>query len=186
MKFFVTVILVFSMLCGCTAKDNPLEQTTALREELLEAEGCTFQATITADYESAIHTFAVSCSVDTVGTLNFTVTEPDTISGITGYISDDDASITFDDKVLAFQMLADGQISPISTPWLFLKALRGGYISGCSANNAGLCIYIDDSFREYPLQIEVYADVNTIPYHVDFIWQNRRILSLDIQDFVIL
>ena len=186
MKFFVTVILALSILCGCSVKDQSMEQATALRKEILDAEGCAFEATITADYGSAIHTFTVSCSADTAGTLSFTVTEPDTISGITGYISDDDASITFDDKVLAFQMLADGQISPISTPWLFLKALRGGYISGCSANDAGLCIYIDDSFREYSLQLEVYTDTNTVPYHADFIWQNRRILSLDIQDFAIL
>lgn len=186
MKFFVTVILTLSILCGCSVRDQSMEQATALRKEILEAEGCTFQATITADYGSAIHTFAVSCSADTTGTLSFTVTEPGTISGITGYISDDDASITFDDKILAFQMLADGQISPICAPWLFLKGLRGGYISGCSVDDAGLCVYIDDSFREYPLQLEVYTDVNTIPYHVDFIWQNCRILSLDIHDFVIL
>lgn len=186
MKVFITVILVFSMLCGCNVQDHSMELATALRKELLDAEGCIFQATITADYGNAIHTFTVSCSADAAGTLSFTATEPDTISGITGYISDDDASITFDDKVLAFQMLADGQISPISTPWLFLKALRGGYISGCSRNDAGLCIYIDDSFREYPLQLEVYTDVNMNPYHVDFVWQNRRILSLDIQDFAIL
>ena len=186
MKVFVSVILALSILCGCSAKDHSMEQVTALRKKILEAEGCAFQATITADYGSAIHTFAVSCSADNAGTLRFTATEPDTISGITGYISDDDASITFDDKVLAFQMLVDGQISPICAPWLFLKGLRGGYISGCSMDDKGLCIYIDDSFRENPLQLEVYTDMNTIPCHVDFMWQNRRIISLDVQDFVIL
>lgn len=185
MRVFAAVILVLSMFCGCTAKDDALKQATDLRTELLTFEKCCFQAAITADYGDNIHTFQMDCTVDAEGCLSFTVTDPQTISGITGHIAEDEAALTFDDKVLAFPMLADGQISPISSPWLFLNSLRGGYLSGVSEESEGLCIYIDDSFHEYPLQLEVYTDQDVVPTHAEFIWQNSRIISLDIRNFLI-
>lgn len=186
MKFFATLVLILSTLCGCTAKGDTLEQATDLRKQLLAADGCTFQASITADYEDKVHTFQMDCSMDSTGRLDFTVTAPETISGITGYISHNGANLTFEEKILAFPMLADGQISPVYSPWLFMNSLRGGYLSGCSEEPDGLCIYIDDSFCDNPLKIEVTTDHNTIPTYAELIWQNRRILSLDIQNFVIL
>lgn len=186
MKFFATLVLVLCMFCGCSAKENALEQVTDLRKTLLEADGCTFQASITADYEDKVHTFQMTCSVDSNGKLDFTVIAPETISGISGYISYDGGNLTFEEKVLAFPKLADGQISPIYSPWLFINSLRGGYLSGYSEESDGMCIYIDDSFCDHPLKAEVKMDKDMIPTHVEFIWQNRRILSLDIQNFLIL
>lgn len=186
MKFFATLVLVLSMLCGCSMKNHGLEQVSELRENLLVANGCSFQADITADYEDRVHTFQMTCTTDTTGKLEFVVTSPETISGISGSISHDGANLTFEDVVLAFPMLADGEISPICAPWLFMNSLRGGYLSGCSEESDGLCIYIDDSFYDHPLKVEVNTDKNTIPTHVEYIWQNRRILSVDIHSFVIL
>lgn len=186
MKFFAVLVLVLCTLCGCRAKDNALEQATDLRKNLLAADGCSFQASITADYEDNVHTFQMTCSIDSNGKLNFIVNAPETISGISGWISHDGANLTFEDKVLAFPMLADGQISPVYSPWLFMNSMRGGYLSGCSEESDGLCIYIDDSFCDHPLKVEVNTDHDAIPTHVELIWQNRRILSLDIQNFVIL
>ena len=186
MKLFTTLLVIVCMLCGCSAKDERLEQATDFRKKLLAADGCTFEASITADYEDRLHTFQMSCSVGSNGNLDFIVNAPDTISGITGSISNDGSSLTFEEKVLAFPMLADGQISPVCTPWLLMNSLRGGYLSGCSKESDGLCIYIDDSFYDQPLNVEVWTDNNLVPYHAEFIWQSRRILSLDIKDFVIL
>ena len=186
MKFFATLVLVLSMLCGCSTKDLGLEQVSDLRKNLLSSNGCSFQADITADYGDKVHTFQMTCSTDNNGKLDFIVTAPETISGISGSVSQDGANLTFEDVVLAFPMLADGEISPICAPWLFMNSLRGGYLSGCSEESDGLCIYIDDSFSDHPLKVEVKTDKNTRPTHVEYIWQNRRILSVDIQNFVIL
>ena len=185
MKFFAVLILILSTFCGCSANNSALEKVTALRKQLLVSDGCSFQATISADYEDKVHTFQMDCSTDSNGRLDFTVTAPKTISGISGYISHDGANLTFDETILAFPMLADGQISPVYSPWLFINSLRGGYLSGCSKDLNELCIYIDDSFCEHPLRVEIIADHDAIPTHVEFIWQKRRILSLAIQNFVI-
>ena len=181
----MSALLVMSMLCGCSTKDNTLVQALALRKELLSASKCSFQTEITADYGDIIHTFQADCVVDETGNLVFTVTLPESIAGISGRITQEDASLIFGDKAIAFPMLADGQISPVCSPWLFIKALRGGYFSGCGKENTGFCLYIDDSFQDHPLRFEVYTDLDMVPASVDLFWINSRILSLKIQNFVI-
>ena len=163
-----------------------LDQAEELRRSVLEGESCTFQAKITADYSDVIYSFALDCTADKNGTLHFTVIEPTSIAGISGYIGDQDAVLTFDDKVLAFPMLADGELTPVSTPWIFMKTLRSGFLTGCGSNGEEVFLYIDDSYEEYPLRLEIQTDLKLTPEYVDFIWQDRRILSMNIQNFTIL
>lgn len=185
MKVFVAAVLSICMFCGCSTKDDTLGQALDLRKKLLSASVCSFSADIAADYGDIIHTFQVDCSVDEIGNLDFSVTYPESIAGICGLITNNGASLNFDDKVLAFPLQADGQISPVCAPWLFINALRGGYLSGFSKSDTGLCFYIDDSLHDYPLRFEIYTDLDAIPVHVDFVWENSRILSLNIKNFVI-
>ena len=186
MKIFAPLLLILGILSGCVGRNPELEQAADLRTKLLASNGCSFEGEIVADYGDILHTFQMSCEVDNTGRLDFTVTAPETISGITGYISQEGANLTFKEKVLAFPMLADGEISPVCAPWLFINSLRGGYISGCSKDADGLHIYLDDSFFDNPIKIEVKIDQNSVPTHCEFIWQNRRILSLKINNFDIL
>lgn len=185
MRIVSAVIMLVCLLSGCRATDDQLDRALELRKNILEAESCAFQAIITADYSDALYTFQIECITDKIGDLQFKVNDPESISGITGSISQDNASLTFDDSILAFPMLADGQLTPVSSPWIFMKALRSGYLTACSEAGEGLCIYIDDSYEENPLHLEVYTDQNTVPIHVDIVWQERRVLSLDIQNFVL-
>ena len=177
------VFLVVCLLCGCGAGDDALDQAMDLRKQLLEADGCSFLTVVTADYAEAIYTFQMQCSADNTGALKFTVTDPETIAGITGNIAQDKAALTFDDKVLAFPMLADGELTPVSAPWIFLNTLRSGYLKGCSKDDDGITIYIDDSFEENPLHLLIRLDENMTPIYADIVWQERRILSLDVCDF---
>ena len=185
MKITAAVVLIACLLSGCQAKDHSLEEAMELRTQILNAEKCSFQAVVTADYGDDLYTFQMECEADSSGSLNFTVSDPETISGITGSISSENAALTFDDKILAFPMLADGQLTPVSAPWLFLNSVRSGYLSGCGKTDNGICIYIDDSFSEKPIRLEIYTDENTVPMQADIIWQNRRVLSLSIRNFII-
>lgn len=186
MKFAAAVVLIVCLLSGCGTQDDLLDQAMDLRKSILEAQSCSFQAVITADYGDVLYTFQMECSSDSNGNLQFTVTDPATICGITGSISDDGGCLTYEDKVLAFPMLADGELTPVSAPWLFINTLRSGYLNGCSEEDSSLCIYIDDSYEEDPLRLEVYTDQKTIPIRAEIIWQEQRILSLDIRNFTIL
>ena len=185
MKLAVTVLLIVCILCGCKPGDDFLDQTIDMRKTILDAECCTFQAVITADYGDVLYTFQMECTGDSTGALQFTVTDPETISGITGTISRERTALTFDDKVLASPILADNQLSPVSGPWIFLNTLRSGYLTGCSREDDGFCIYIDDSFEEYPLHLEIATDLQMHPVSAQIIWQDRRILSMDIRDFTV-
>lgn len=185
MKLAVTVILIVCMLSGCKPGDDLLEQATGLRKTILAANGCTFQTVITADYDDVLYTFQMDCIGDSTGAIRFTVTDPETISGITGTISREMSALTFDDKILSFPMLAEDQLTPVSAPWIFYNTLRSGYITGCSREGDGFCIYIDDSFEENPLHLEITTDSQMQPSFAEIIWQDRRILSMDIRGFTV-
>ena len=94
--------------------------------------------------------------------------------------------MTFDDKVLAFPLLADGQLAPICTPWILLNTLRSGYISACGQEEENLRVYYDDSFENAVLHLEVLLNEDDIPLYGEIFWRERRILSADIRNFVLL
>lgn len=182
MKIAALILLILSILTGCSTQDNALEQATAFRKDLLAADHCSFHSVITADYGDRLYTFQMDCSADKDGTVTFQVTEPETIAGITGTISDSTASLTFDDQILAFPMLADGEVTPVSAPWLFLNTLRSGYIAGCAQDDAGFLLYIDDSYEEQPLRLQIQF-IENIPVSAEIFWRERRVLTLEIQSF---
>ena len=108
----LAVILALFLLAGCEGPDAELDRAMALRAKLL-ASSVSFDAEITADYGSEVHTFSVYCEGDSQGNLGFRVTAPETIADITGRIDGGEGKLTFRDTVLAFPLLAEDQLSPI-------------------------------------------------------------------------
>lgn len=180
---------VFLLLCcfftGCKSEEQLLDTAINLRTALLNASSCSFTAVVTADYEDAIYTFQMDCEIDSDGVMQFTVTDPESISGITGQISRDKAALTFDDRVLVFPKLADDQLIPVTGPWIFLNSLKSGYLAGCGREENGLCIYIDDSYEDNLLYLQIYTDESSIPVRAEIIYKDRRILSMDIKNFTL-
>ena len=187
-----------------------------LRAKLLGTSECTYDALVTADYGDEINTFRMECTASGNGDVAFKVSEPETISGITGTLTGSGGKLTFDDKALAFDMLADGQLSPISAPWVFLKTLRGGYVTSCGSDGDGirvcsqvigvtlqktlrggyltsagmegdlLRLAVDDSYEEDALHVDIWLDAQDIPVRAEIIYDDRRILTMDIENFRIL
>ncbi len=185
MKRFAALLLIAILLTGCSGGQTAMNRAVALRDGLLKSSGCSFTAAITADYGDKSYSFKMRSTVDSVGELAFEVIEPDSISGITGKISDSAGQLTFDDQVLMFEMLADGQITPVCAPWLLVHILRSGYISSCGVDGEGIHIRIDDSFRGEPLQADIWTDSNNHPIRCEFLWKGKRIVSIDVVDFLI-
>ena len=156
-----------------------------LREELLNADGCSFDALITADYGDELYCFQMMCSTDTAGRMTFTVIEPASIAGITGEIRADDAKLTFSETVLSFPPLAGGRLAPVAGPWVFINTLRSGYLTGCGQEGDNLLILADDNYEDNALQLEILTDANMVPLQADIFWNQQRILSIQISDFVI-
>lgn len=179
------LLLLTVLLSGCGG-NSELDRAMTMRERLLSANGCTFDAEITADYGDKVYSFSMSCQTDQDGTVAFTVNQPESISGITGEVSGNGGKLTFDESALAFELLADGQITPVSVPWLLIHTLRSGYLTSCGTDGENLRVSIDDSYEEDALHLDIWLDSEDLPVRGEVIWQERRILSLEVKNFTLL
>lgn len=176
------IICVLLLLSGCKGNGDSLERAVALRNKILREDGCSFTATVTADYGEQIYVFKMDCKTDREGNFTFTVAEPATIAGITGKIDGTGGAITFDNKVLAFQTIADGLVTPVTAPWLFVKTLRSGYLKDAAETEQGFEISIDDSYAEESLQLRIRT-AGEVPASAEIFWQSRRILTITVENF---
>lgn len=186
MKKLVSVLVLLLVLTGCAGNNGELDRAMALRAKLLAASGCSFDAVITADYGDKTYSFSVACTSDGQGNVTFTVNEPESIAGITGTISGEGGKLTFDDTALAFELLADGQVTPVSAPWLLVKTLRGGYVSACGVDGEQIRISVDDSYEEDAMHLDIWLGEGDLPVRGDILFDDRRILSLEVKNFKIL
>lgn len=144
-----------------------------------------FRATVSADYGEMIHTFVMDCEADNRGNVEFAVVAPDTISGIRGILKAGSGFLTFDNEVLAFEQLADGQLSPVSAPWVLVNTLRSGYLRYAAETERGLRLTIDDSYETEPMQVDIWLEAG-IPTGAEILWQGRRILTIKVENFAFL
>jgi len=183
MKIRVISLCMLLFLSGCSANGH-IERGMALRSALLRSES-RFTTDITADYGDKVCSFAMDCAFSDNGDMTFTVTAPETIAGITGTITDNGGKLTFDDTALQFPLMADDQISPVSAPWVLMKALRSGYLTSAGEEDGLLRLTIDDSYEEDAMQADVWLSETDIPVRAEMVYDGRRILSLNVKNMQI-
>lgn len=182
MRKAAVLVLISVLLTGCMGNNDALDEMMTLRAELLSG-SCSFHAEITADYGENLHTFSVYCEANNQGDVGFEVTAPDSISGIQGVTDAEGGKLTFDDIALAFPLLADDQISPVSAPYLLIKTLRGGYVRSAGEEEGLTRVTVDDSYEEDSLQLDIWLDENHLPVRAEILFDGRRIVSMKITDF---
>ena len=182
MKRWTWILALLLTLAGCGFDNPELDRAMKLRTDML-ASNCEFQAKVTADYGDVIQTFSMACHSDTAGELTFTVTEPESIGGITGTVSEEGGRLTFDDQALAFELLADGQLSPVSGPWVLMKTLRGGYVTACGMEDGRLRLAVEDSYEDDALRLDIWLDENDLPLRGEILWDGRRVLTVEVEGF---
>lgn len=186
MKKCTVLVLAVLLLTGCSTPPDEMKTGMELRSKLLQASVCSFDTQITADYGNKVHHFSMKCLADGDGTIDFTVTAPESISGITGKLSSDCGQLTFDDTALHFELLAEEQLSPVSAPWILLKTLRSGYIASVGRDEGQIRLSIDDSFKDDPLRLDIWLNPDNQPQQADILYDGRRILSISVENFEIL
>ncbi len=186
MKRLLGLILCVMLFGGCGNTEGDLNMALQFRQRLLSGAGCKFSGEITADYGDIIYQFSMDCQGDQQGNLSFSVTAPESISGITGAITDAGGHLTFEGTALAFAPIADGQVTPVTAPWLFLKTLRGGYIASCAKVDGGTYLQIDDSYKDRALHLDIWFNESGTPVRGEILWEGRRVLSINVKDFTIL
>ena len=184
MKRIFCLLLIIILLSGCSGEKEELNRAMELRADWLVKQ-ISFDAQITTDYGQVKYTFAVKCQADTAGNMTFTVKEPQTIAGITGSIGANGGKLTFDQTALAFDLMADGLLTPVSAPWVLVKTLRSGYLSSCSMEGEDLRLAIDDSYEEDALHLEIWIGSDNAPKSAEIYWQGRRLLTMTVSNFVI-
>ena len=178
-------MLALVLMTGCTGKREELDRAMNLRASLLGCLGCSFDVTITADYGDAVHVFAMTCQSGGQGDLKFTVTHPASIAGITGEISSGEGKLTFNEEALYFPLLADGQITPVSGPWILMKTLLGGYLTAVGEEEELLHLTVYDSYEEDALQMEIWLNGEDHPVCAEIFYEGRRIVTMTVENFSI-
>ena len=170
---------------GCGASSD-IDPGITLRNKLTDGDGCSFRCTVTADYGDSITEFTMDCVSSGNADMTFTVVQPETVSGITGKISQSGGALTFEDKVMLVQLLADGQLTPLCCPWLMLRTIQGGIIHASGKSGDGSDVIYDDVYASEPFQMYAQLDGSAIPQVCEFVWQGRRIMTVQVEDFQIL
>lgn len=184
-KSGVFLLVLVLLLTGCSGKKDEIERGMELRGKLLRANSCSFDAAITADYGTEVYKFAMKCETDEQGDFHFAVTEPETISGVTGRIDREGGKLTFADAALQFDLMADGQVTPVSAPWILLKTLRSGYLTAAGMEGDLLRLTIDDSYEDDALQLDIWLDEENQPIRGEILYDGRRIVTITVTNFCI-
>ena len=184
MKKLISLVL-FVLLSGCAFQDN-VDKAIVLRQQILNSNGCAFDAEITADYSDKLYTFGMKCTSDTSGNVDFIITSPETIAGIEGNINAENGQLRFDDQILVFDLLTEELITPISAPWLLMKTLRSGYIDAGGMDGDLYRVQIDDSYEEDPLRLDIWLNAENLPSWADVFHDGRRVVSIKLENFQLL
>ena len=185
MKHVCCLLLVMIALSGCSQGNSPLADALDFREELLSSNGCRFSAEITADYGDSLTQFTMECEADAAGELEFEISQPETIAGIRGSISDQGGSIRFEDQALYFPLLTDELLTPASSPWIFIKTLRSGYITSACMEENMLHLTVDDDYAEDALTLDIWLEEDR-PVRAEILHGGKRILTVAVENFVLL
>lgn len=178
MKKLGLCMMLLLFLGGCGETEKEIDRGMKLRQQLLGANGFSFEAEITADYGDKLHCFSMQCQADKDGKVAFTVTAPETIAGISGTIEEEGGALTFDDQALYFDLLTDEQLSPVSAPWILVRTLRSGYLTSACQEEDGLHLTLDDSYEEDALTLDIWLDDEDMPRRAEILYDGRRILTL--------
>lgn len=181
MKRF-TVCLLLLFLTGCSENEE-LQTGLELRSRLLQASECSFSLSIQADYGDAVSEFSMDCTADAKGNISFTVTAPESISDISGNLSASGGALTFDGTTLDFGYLAEGDLSPVSAPWILLNTLRSGNLLSACREDGRIRLSVDDSYEDDALRLDIWLEEGGVPVQADVLSSGRRILTLDVKNF---
>lgn len=180
--FFGTLLCLLLCLSACGGEENAVSPAIEFRAALVQANGCSFQAEIEADFGDYTQRFTVVCETATDGTAKLTLLAPETIAGITATVSDIGGKITYDGMAAEFGLLANGEVAPAAAPALAAQCWTSEYIDSAGYEE-GLCrVTYEKGFDEKKLIVDTWFE-NEVPIYAEMCYNNQRILRLTISDF---
>lgn len=186
MRLIAVFLVLLMCISGCNSTSSSIDPAAQFRNKLLNSEGCSFNADITADYGDEVYCFKLNCLFDEAGNMTFSVLEPDTLESLTGNVDATSGALTFDNSVLAFPIMADDILTPVSSPWFLINGLRSGYLVAFGTSQNGYQIKIDDNYSNHNLRIDAWMDQQMMLTGGEIFWDGRRIMTILVEDFMVL
>ena len=180
MKRILPLFLVFLM--GCSGPYPAMEEALALRSRCLASASVQFQVDIRADYISGYEEFSMDCETAPDGAVSFRVISPGEIADISGTVRQDEGTVEFDGAVLAYPLMAQGRLSPLSGPWVVMKAIRSGCIIAAGQEGELTRVTIDDSYADNALTVDLWLRDGQV-MGAEVAWEGLRCLTMTFDDF---
>lgn len=159
-----------------------MEAALELRSRCLASEQVVFRAEVRADYITTIEEFSLACDLDRAGVMAFQVLEPEEIAGIRGTVREDAGTVEFEETVLSFPLMAQGRLSPLSGPWVVMKAIRSGCIIAAGQEGDLTRVTIDDSYADNALTVDLWLEEGQLT-QAEVAWEGLRCLVMTFDDF---
>lgn len=187
-RIFCLCAVLCLLLSGCAGQeaDRRMQEALDLRTDLMASEGCSFKASVSADYGERVYTFSLDCTYVPEQEARLTVTQPEEIAGISAAVSADGTVVTFDGVELAFGELANGRVAPMALPWLLGSAWSSGYISSAGADGETVLVTYLMGYGEDEVTVETWLDTTGVPVRCEVIHDGRRYLTVALEDFQLL
>lgn len=181
-RFSAAILLLLFLLSGCTPQETALSPAIEFRAAL--ANGCRFHAQVSADFGETVASFAMDCETDSDGVLRLTVTEPETLSGITATVKNGGGTITYDGMVLEFGLLANGNVIPAAAPAIAADCWSRAYIASAGQEDALYRVTYEKDFDEKRLVTDTWFE-NGVPICAEVCYNGQRILKILISSFTL-
>ena len=121
-------MILLSLLCACGTGNSSARTPEAFREELVRQGLCSFTLRLRADYGDRVRDYTLDCACPLDADTALTVLEPEIARGITATVGGGDATVSFQDTVLAAEDFGSRPASPLSAPYLLLRAWSAGSV----------------------------------------------------------
>lgn len=177
------LLMLCLLLTGCGNADRALASAIDFRAELVQAEGCSFKAVVTADFGESIQDFAMDCRCDEKGDMTFTLLEPETLEGICGQVTKDGGKIIYDGMAMDFGLLADGKVIPAAAPAILTSCWAGEYIAAAGTEEELTRVTYEKGY-ENKLTADTWFQ-NSVPICGEVCYNGTEILRIEITDFLL-
>lgn len=185
MRRVLSLLLIASALISLNACAKPTGEASPaaeFRAALVNADGCSFRAEVTADFGDTVQSFTLDCAADADGKTELTVVSPESIAGITATVADAAGTITYDGMAMDFGLLADGQVAPAAAPALAVECWLRAYISSSGREEELYRVTYENGYDEKTLTVDTWFE-NGLPISAEVCYNQQRILRLVLTDF---
>ena len=178
------LMLLLLPLSACGGGETKLLQIPmAFRAELLNAEGCSFQADMQIRFEDCVYNAKLDCCCNNDGSAELTVLAPETIEGIRASFDGRKSRLEYDGVALDFGLPEDAEFAPIALPVMLARCWRETYILAAGQEEGLLRVSYEDDTDTGGFETDTWFDAALCPVYAEISLRGRVIAEITLTDF---